>query len=376
MLAYLRTPGTKSNWMKLKPELMKTMPDRAKPVPHQVQAVAMRDCCQAISVAKNKYKATGQFQQVNFRSRKNPNQNIFIPKTSVSSKGAYPNKLGKLLTSEKIPEQGKCDSRLVLQSGRYYLDVSRKVEVTSGENQAGVVSLDPGLRTFLTAYSDRAAEKIGQAAFSRIIRLCHALDDLTSRREKASGARKRRMKKAQQRLRNRVHDLVNELHHKVAAYLTMNYETIVIPEFNFHPLAKKLRNKTVRGLATLAHGKFRQTLASHAAKRSCKVVNQNEAYTSKTCSCCGHIQQIGSSKEWKCRQCSTIWDRDIGGARGIFLRALVDTPWLRDSVACIPKTGVNGGTVRENVSGSGVHTSTAEDSITNNYFLKRPPEVT
>jgi putative transposase len=25
-------------------------------------------------------------------------------------------------------------------------------------------------------------------------------------------------------------------------------------------------------------------------------------------------------------------NRDINGARGIFLRALVDTPWLRDSL--------------------------------------------
>jgi putative transposase len=296
----------------------------------------MRDACQSISAAKKKFKTTGQFQEVSFRSKRSPNQVAFIPKTGVSEKGAFWTRLGKLLSSEKIPKAGH-DCRLVLQSGRYYLIVPRKVETASGENQAGVVALDPGLRTFISAYSERGVEKFGQAAFSRIVRLCYALDDLTGRREKASGSRKCRMKKAQQRLRNRVHDSVSELHHKVAVYLTQTFKVVVIPEFNFHPMAGKLFRKTVRGLATLAHGKFRQVLESHAEKRGCRIHYQNEAYTSKTCSSCGWIQEIGAASKWNCKGCGHAHERDDNGARGIFLRALRDNSWIRELVfgSCI-----------------------------------------
>lgn len=312
---------------------MRNMPDWSDSVPYQMKSVAVRDACQAVSLAKRKFKTKGQFNEVRFRSKKSPDQVLFVPKTAMSDKGVYWTMLGKMLLSESVRKSDvESDCRLVLQSGRYYLIVPRKIKTTSGENQSGVVAVDPGLRTFVTAFSDRKVDKIGQAAFSTIVRVCHALDDLTGRREKVSGVRKRRMKKAQERLRHRVKNLVSELHHKVAGYLTKDYKVVIIPEFNFHPMSGKLFRKTVRGLATLAHGRFRQILAAHAEKRNCKIVYQNEAYTSKTCSSCGSIQKIGSASEWKCRSCDVIHDRDINGARGILLRALRDTSWLQEFV--------------------------------------------
>ncbi|PKY54705.1 hypothetical protein RhiirA4_548356 [Rhizophagus irregularis] len=53
------------------------------------------------------------------------------------------------------------------------------------------------------------------------------------------------------------------------------------------------------------------------------MIIQNEAYTSKTCSWCGNIQKIGGLKMYKCKNCDIEID-DINGARGIFLRALLD----------------------------------------------------
>ena len=51
----------------------------------------------------------------------------------------------------------------------------------------------------------------------------------------------------------------------------------------------------------------------------------SEAYTSKTCSWCGWInRKLGGKKIFKCRRCNLCLDRDINGARGIFLRALLD----------------------------------------------------
>ena len=56
------------------------------------------------------------------------------------------------------------------------------------------------------------------------------------------------------------------------------------------------------------------------------VLRVNEAYTSKTASWTGEIVKIGSAKQITSQ--GITLDRDVNGARGIFLRALVDSPSL------------------------------------------------
>ena len=61
------------------------------------------------------------------------------------------------------------------------------------------------------------------------------------------------------------------------------------------------------------------------------VLDVNEAYTSKTVSWTGEIvKNLGGAKVIRSRKDGQAMDRDINGARGIFLRALVDTPKLHN----------------------------------------------
>ena len=58
------------------------------------------------------------------------------------------------------------------------------------------------------------------------------------------------------------------------------------------------------------------------------MIDVSEAYTSKTISWTGEIiRTLGRKKIIKDNFGMTM-DRDLNGARGIFLRALVDKPWL------------------------------------------------
>ena len=51
----------------------------------------------------------------------------------------------------------------------------------------------------------------------------------------------------------------------------------------------------------------------------------SEAYTSKTCSWCGWVDaRLGGKKTFHCRGCDLHIDRDANGARGIFLRGLLE----------------------------------------------------
>ena len=141
--------------------------------------------------------------------------------------------------AEAIPAEHE-ECRLVQERGRYWLIVPYPaqcdIETPSGD---GVVALDPGVRTFLTYFSETDCGKLGHHAFGRIQRLCHWLDDLISRTAKAPNRRKRRqMRSAQARMRQRITNLVDELHWQLARWLTSNYRIILLPTFETHDMTQ------------------------------------------------------------------------------------------------------------------------------------------
>ena len=83
---------------------------------------------------------------------------------------------------------------------------------------------------------------------------------------------------------------------------------------------KKIKKETVRSMLTFSFYKFSQKLENKAIELNKKVIRISEAYTSKTVSWTGEIKNIGSNKIIKSNQ--EQMDRDINGARGIYLRAM------------------------------------------------------
>ncbi|MFS8882654.1 transposase, partial [Synechococcus sp. R55.3] len=64
-------------------------------------------------------------------------------------------------------------------------------------------------------------------------------------------------------------------------------------------------------------------------KKNVVVVEVSEAYTSKTCTKCGHIHtKLGGAKVFRCPKCNHRLPRDWQGALGVMLRALRDTAFL------------------------------------------------
>ena len=208
------------------------------------------------------------------------------------------------------------------------------------ENQGRVVALDPGVRTFITFFSENSVGKIGSGDFSRIQRLCQHLDDLKSKISKAIAGQKRRMRKAARRMVIKIQNLISELHHKTARFLVDNFDVILLPTFETSQMSKKeeigrFGQKTVRNMLTFAHYRFKEFLRFKAQETGKMVVDVCEAYTSKTVSWTGEVLNIGGSKKIKSKVDGQVMDRDINGARGIFLRALGDTPWLRNQLALV-----------------------------------------
>ena len=129
-------------------------------------------------------------------------------------------------------------------------------------------------------------------------------------------------------MRQRVKNLVDECHKKAALWLLTAFDVVIIPRFNSHKMAgkrnRRLNRPTVRKMMTWSHCRFLDRLLAKAEEMGKKVVVVSEAYTSKTCSACGWVDQgLGGRKVFRCRRCGWVVDRDVNGARGIFLRGLL-----------------------------------------------------
>ena len=206
--------------------------------------------------------------------------------------------------------------------------------VVLGENQPEepqVVAIDPGVVNFVTWYSPTQGHgHVGHRDIERVVRLCLSLDDLISRTDKAPSSRKRSMRRAQARIRQHIRNLIDEVHKKTALWLVENFDVVVIPIFGSAKMSirkpgRRLRRKSVRQMLTWGHARFRDRLISKAAEHGVNVITSvSEAYTSKTFTGCGAINnKLGGARVYRCSSCQSVLDRDVNGAKGILLRALV-----------------------------------------------------
>jgi len=332
---YLKTiKGRRGAWTEISKLIMADLPDWANEIPYQIKKIAVKDACDAYTNEKKKAKKNGKPFNLSFRSRKNPRQSCYIPKSAVLPQGIYYTISGEgLIYTEDLPD-AFADCRLIYRQGRWFLQAPYETAVIKGENQTRIVALDPGVRTFQTFYSPEMAGTLGEHDFGRLVRLCHHLDNLFSRISKEKNKKRRyRMRKAANRLRWKIRDLRAELHAKSARFLVDNFDIILIPTFETSQMVKKqrrkIRSKTVRAMLTWAHYAFKERLKEVAFQAGKMVIEVNEAYTSKTCSWSGEVVKIGSSEIIRGSD-GIVMHRDMNGARGIFLRALAELPSAED----------------------------------------------
>ncbi len=330
-VALLNETDTKAHWKAIKTGILHDLADWSKETPYQIKSIAIRDACIAVREAKQKCKKTGVFQSVSFKSKRHSSDSIFIPKSAIKPRGVYHTLLSDLKMSEMLPDN-ICDSRLVKKNDKYYLCVSYTVTTPKRKPNGSVVALDPGVRTFLTYFHERGFGWLGHHAINRIQRLCLYLDDLLSRAAKANRQSRKNMRRAANRIRTQIKNLVDELHRKVARYLVDTFDIILLPTYETSDMVmrgkRKLRKRSVRQMLTLSHHRFKKFLKHKAEESGCIVVDVCEAYTSKTVSWNGEMRKsLGGRKIIK-DSTGLKMNRDLNGARGIFLRALVDEPWL------------------------------------------------
>ena len=318
-------------WMNMSTLVLHSLTeDYVKSVPFQIKKIAVKDSYTSWSTNCKKTKKTGKPFKLRYKSRKNPVQSCYIPKSAVSENGIYHTISGKLKFSEREwLKNDVCACRLINDHGRWYLSVPQKITAIATENQGGFVALDPGVRNFITYFSeDGRFGWLGIHAFDRIMKLNLKRDKLLNRLVLTKDKRKKgKLKRTLNRTYHRIQDLVDELHWQCINYLVHNFSVIAFPPFEVKGMTKKgrkLRKSVVRSMLSLRFFDFKERLKQKCKECGVLYVEQNESYTSKTNSFTGELITNLGSKEWFMYDGIKV-HRDLNGARNILIRAMRDS---------------------------------------------------
>lgn len=202
-----------------------------------------------------------------------------------------------------------------------------------------VISIDPGVRTFMTCYNPEGiVYEFGKYDIGHIVRLCFYMDKIQSKIDTSiNKKRKFILGKVLDRMRFRIKNLISDCHRRIAKWLCDNHDYIIVPRFKSGIMSskknRKLNSKTARNMMTWSHCRFREILLSKSREyNNVNIIITSEEYTSKTCTSCGNCKDnLGGSKTYKCNFCNITLDRDVNGARNILLKFMRDIITIVDS---------------------------------------------
>ena len=359
VVAYLNDPETKDHRTikdlrthSVNNEMItKTKKNWIGSIPYDVRDEGLRDAHKAVgsNLAKQrirKKKGLSHSFKMKYRYKKRAHQESVVLHSKHWCKGAgvYFDLLGssgaKLKSSEPLPIILTYDIRLFrTRLDEYFLCIPQTPKIHDDSQVpdaegSSTVALDPGVRTFMTAYdASGCVVEWGVGDTTRIYRLCHTLDKLHESWKDVNHRKRYKLQRAALKIRRKIRRLVDELHRKLIQWLCNNFRVVLIPTFETQKMVRRghrrLNSKTAKMMCTWSHFRFRTNLTSKAKTFPCtRVIETTEEFTSKTCGMCGMINhKLGGKKTFTCpsHTCGFRSDRDFNGARNILIRHLTVT---------------------------------------------------
>ena len=209
---------------------------------------------------------------------------------------------------------------------RFTLLVPVKIKRDKGKDKGkdkelyeNVIGLDPGIRTFLTGYSEDHILEIGNNLTSKVQKLLKRIDIINK-----SKMTEKQKRKSENKRYKKINDLVNDLHWKAIKQLTDNYGTILIGNMSTKGIVQNSINHMTKRIALIMRlYVFRERLKYKCSVKGCNYKMIDERYTSKMCTFCGNIKDnLGTNKIYECTKCNNIIGRDVNGSRNIYMKGI------------------------------------------------------
>lgn len=236
-------------------------------------------------------------------------------------------KLGKLLKSNpKINYKRETSSINTIQyvNGKFYMLYKKHLINNKIQNEEQkILSLDPGHRTFMTGLSNNHLIEIGNDIDKKIKKDIEKMDRIKNFKDKKKIKNKRKhLKKREKKLKN----YINNMHWQVINYITKNYNHILLGNYSTKRMVENNKTNSInkRIGSSLRFYQFREKLIYKCILNNCKYSLINEFNTTKSCSNCSTINNIGTSKEYICKKCKKEFPRDVNSSKNILLKGIVE----------------------------------------------------
>ena len=120
--------------------------------------------------------------------------------------------------------------------------------------------------------------------------------------------------------------------HKISKYLVDNYDTICMENLNVSGMVKN--HKLARAISDMGWGEFKSMVEYKCDwyGKNLSIIGRFDP-SSKTCNVCGSINKdlTLNDREWTCKKCGSIHDRDINAAMNIRNFGLRNQPSVTQS---------------------------------------------
>lgn len=200
-------------------------------------------------------------------------------------------------------------------SGKYFVSFVVDIDPVQYPKTGKFVGIDFGVNRLATL-SD--GETISNPKYTiKYAKRLAFLQKQLSRKQKGSNSRKRakiKVAKLHEKIANSRKDHINKLAHN----LTKKFDTIFVEDLNVRDMVKN--HNLSKCISDAGMGSAIVKLEQKALAHGKKVIKIDRFYpSSKTCSCCGHLNQSMSLsvRSWSCPKCNTLHDRDKNASLNI-----------------------------------------------------------
>lgn len=219
-----------------------------------------------------------------------------------------------------IPEDVVIKSATISQtpSGRYYISIlveyEKEVETIMPKSE-NIIGLDYSSGNL---YIDSEGNSAAYPGYYRQAeeKLKRAQRKLSRRKKGGSNREKQRQKVA--RLHEKVANQRNDFLHKASRQITNACEAVAVEDLNMRGMAQGLH--LAKSTNDNSFGKLRTLLSYKLAEQGKQLIIIDKWYpSSKRCHVCGndYKELTLSERNWTCRYCSTVHDRDVNAAINI-----------------------------------------------------------
>jgi putative transposase len=224
-------------------------------------------------------------------------------------------KIGTLKMVYHRPVRGKIKTLTIHKSstGKWYASFSCEIEPEYLPETSTAVGIDVGLKTFATLSDGQEIEnprffRAEEKALAKVQRKHSTLAKGTPQRRKHRQAVARVHERIAWRRQNFTHQQSRKIVNQSGLICV---EDLNVNRMVHHPCLAK-------SISDVAWSAFFDQLASKAEEAGRELIRVNPAYTSQTCSRCGHRQKMPLSERiFDCPCCHLHIDRDLNAAKNI-----------------------------------------------------------